>query len=75
MNATWQWFLKNGDKLLAWATGVLAAAQTQGLMDEKTFNWVMLVMGSLIALHNTFLPEAKPASVPLVSIPTQEKSK
>lgn len=58
----WNWFLKNGDKFLAWATATAAAGQAAGLYTGKAAMWVTFGLAAATSLHNTFLPEA--SSVP-----------
>lgn len=54
----WNWFLAHGDKLLAFATMVLAFPPVTAALGP----WGAVATGTLTFLHNTFLPE--PSSPP-----------
>jgi hypothetical protein len=52
--AFWQWFLKDGDKILAAATGITATLNASGVIASA---WATPILATLTFIHNTFLPE------------------
>jgi hypothetical protein len=54
MSKLWQWFLANGDKILAASTGIVGTLQAAGVISTP---WATPILASLTFIHNTFLPE------------------
>jgi hypothetical protein len=59
MDKAWQWFLANGDKLLAFATAEVALLQSMGALNQGGMKYATVILASLTLAHNTFLPEPK----------------
>jgi hypothetical protein len=54
----WQWFLANGDKVLAGLTAVSSVvANMSDLFDPGIIKWVTFASALATVIHNTLLPE------------------